>query len=57
MQLDKLKVEELNVQEVKSIDGGAIPVGIAIGWGLMLACSAVALGFKDALDEHNAKSK
>lgn len=50
MQLDKLKVEELNVQEVKSVDGGVAPIAIGIGWGLMAGLSIVGVAIADKYD-------
>ncbi len=54
MDLKKLNVVELNAQEVKETEGGIAPL-ILVGWGIMIACSAVALGMKEALNEHNQK--
>lgn len=40
MKLNNLKVQELNAQELRTVDGGAFPVAI---WGLMVAIDAALL--------------
>lgn len=32
MSLRKLKIEELNVQELKNVEGGIVPVAVAAWW-------------------------
>ena len=47
MNLENLNLVELNAQEVKEVEGGFIPVLIYAAWGVMILCSAVALGLRD----------
>lgn len=54
MNLSNLNVQELSTKEMRVVEGGFPPLILA-AWGVMAVCSAVALGMKEALDEHNAK--
>ena len=55
MNLEKLNLTELDAQELRIVDGGVIPAVVAVGWGIMAVCSVVALGMKEALNEHKNK--
>ncbi|QDK82397.1 bacteriocin [Spirosoma sp. KCTC 42546] len=45
---DHTDVVELKSNELVELEGGVIPlVLIGVGWGVMLVCSAVALGLKE----------
>jgi lactobin A/cerein 7B family class IIb bacteriocin len=51
MNLDNLNLVELNAQEVEQTEGGFLPVlAIGICWGVMVTCSAIALGMKKHLN-------
>lgn len=54
MNLSTLNVQELSTNELREIEGGIAPLILA-AWGVMAVCSAISLGMKEALDEHNAK--
>ena len=48
MNLENLGLVELNAQEVKEVDGGFLPLVVVYAcWGVMLVCSAIALGLRD----------
>ena len=48
MNLENLNLVELNAQEKRETDGGFLPlVAVYCCWGVMLVCSAVALGLRD----------
>jgi lactobin A/cerein 7B family class IIb bacteriocin len=48
MNLENLNLVELNAQEQKEVDGGFLPLIVVYAcWGVMLACSAVAVGLRD----------
>lgn len=53
MDLKNLKVQELNAQEVQTVEGGAFPVAI---WGVMVAIDAALLAVYAAYDS-NGKLK
>lgn len=58
LELTSLGLEELDTKDALKLEGGVIPfVAIGIGWGIMAACSAIALGMKEALNEHNKSKK
>ena len=48
MNLDNLNLVELNTQEMKETEGGFLPLLVVYGcWGVMLVCSAIAIGLRD----------
>lgn len=48
LELEKFGLVELNAQEQKEVDGGFLPlIAVYVCWGVMLACSAVAIGLRD----------
>lgn len=56
LELNEMGLSEMNESEMNDSNGGLIPVlAIYACWGVMICCSAVALGMKEALKEHNAK--
>lgn len=53
---DQANVIELSTQELTDASGGFLPLLVMAGcWGVMIGCSAVALGFKQALNDSKAK--
>ncbi len=56
LELQSLGLRELDAKEMVEMDGGIIPmVPILVCWGIMTACSLIALGMREALNEHNHK--
>jgi lactobin A/cerein 7B family class IIb bacteriocin len=48
MKLENLNLVELNAQEMKETEGGFLPlIAVYACWGVMLVCSAIALGLRD----------
>ncbi len=49
--LDQAEIVELKNNEFTEVEGGVIPlILIGAGWGVMLVCSAIALGLKEKYD-------
>jgi hypothetical protein len=57
LQLENYEVSELSHSEQRETDGGFLPLAVMYAcWGVMIACSAVAAGFKQALNDKQAQA-
>lgn len=56
LDLNSYGVQEMDAKAMEEANGGFLPlVAVYACWGIMAGCSAIALGMKEALNEHNRK--